>query len=274
MRHCRKNELIAMAYNVRKNILTLAQKGGCFIGSAFSCIEIIIYLYEEFMKFNIHKPLDPQRDFFFLSKGHAVPTLYSYFVEKDVLAYERLKNHQSVKDDIYLHPSPHIPGVEFHSGSLGHLLSVAVGSAINFKRKNLPNRVIIILGDGELNEGSIWEALLIASAQQLSNLIIIIDRNGFQANFKTEDLLPLEPLSDKLLAFGCNVLKVNGHDFKSLSVCFSQVETSSKKPLIIIAKTVRGKGIPSLENNWDKWFVEVNYEEKRILLEQLQYVKE
>ena len=259
-----------LARTVRENILNMAEKGGCFLGAAYSCVDIIVYLYERFMNFNFQNPGCSNRDLFFLSKGHAVPALYGYFVEKEMLSYQRLGNHQSVNDVIYLHPNPSIPGIECHSGSLGHLLSVAVGAALNFKSKQLTNRVIVVLGDGELNEGSIWESLLIASAQHLDNLLIIIDRNQFQANFKTEDLIPLEPLSDKFEAFGCLLVSVYGHSFNCLEECFSNLPMNQKKPVVVIANTTRGKGIKNFENDWDKWFVQITPQEKTDLFQQLQ----
>ena len=274
MKKDKLTQLKTLAYSVRKNIIDMAEHGGCYIGSAYSCVELIVYLYENFMKYDFAEPANKDRDLLFLSKGHAVSALYSYFVEKKILSRERLKNHQCVKDDIYLHPNPSIAGIEFHSGSLGHLLSIGVGAALNFKSKKLDNRVIVILGDGELNEGSNWEALMIASAQNLDNLLLLIDRNKFQANFRTEDLIPIEPLFDKLKAFGCSVFSVHGHSFQSIEECFSQFSLCSKKPIAVIANTTRGKGIKSYEDDWEKWFVEITTNEKTELLNQLQIINE
>src|ERR1700756_2909005 len=183
-----------------------------------------------------------QRDYLFLSKGHDVPALYGTFVEMGLLAPERLGNHLSTGDSIYWHPNRNIPGVEFHSGSLGHLPSVAAGVALDCKLRGGDNRIVVITGDGELNEGSVWETILVANAYQLDNLTIVVDRNQFQANIRTEDLIPLEPLQDKFKAFGCAVQRIDGHDLTALEGAFNGV-TSQGKVNVIIADTVRGKGL-------------------------------
>jgi len=183
------NNLESLAFNVRKNIIELTAKGGCFIGASLSCVEIILYLYKKYLNVNIDNLQDEDRDYFLLSKGHDVPTLYSTFVELGWLKQERLNNHTKVNDDIYWHPNRNIPGIEFHSGSLGHLLSVGMGIAIDIQRSKKNNKVVVLLGDGELNEGSNWEALLVAHAYKLDNLVIVVDRNKFQANMRTEELM-------------------------------------------------------------------------------------
>ncbi len=254
----KQDNLIATALNARKKIIKMAEGDGCFLGSALSCVDIITYLYS--FKFNINKikSKDANRDFFFLSKGHAVPALYSVFSEVGLLQPERLNNHLKLNDDIYWHPNTNIPGVEFLSGSLGHNLSVAIGVAINSKLFGLTNNIYVMLGDGELNEGSIWENLLIASAYKLDNLVVIIDRNGIQANEFTEKLIPLDNLTAKFEAFNCAVFKFDGHDFNSIHAAFSSLPIKLNKPNILIAKTIRGKGVNSLENKIDKWYVKAD----------------
>jgi transketolase len=185
---------------------------------------------------------------------------------------DRLSNHLSTKDSIYWHPNRHIPGVEFHSGSLGHLPAVAAGVALDCKMRGSDNRVIVITGDGELNEGSIWETLLVAGAYSLDNLTLIVDRNQFQANIRTEELVPLEPLADKFRAFGCVVHRVDGHDFEQLEAVFGelgQLGRSGGKVNVIIADTVRGKGLPSIEARADRWFCAFSDSEIEQLLEEL-----
>src|SRR5262249_3612554 len=149
------------------------------------------------------------RDWFLLPKGHAVPALYGVLVEVGRLPAERLERHLSQEDRIYLHPHPEVPGVEHHSGSLGHGVPVAAGVALDVQRTGGRNRVVVLVGDGELDEGSVWEGLLVAAAQKLDNLVVVVDRNGLQANLRTEELVPLEPLADKLAAFGCGVVEVD-----------------------------------------------------------------
>jgi transketolase len=182
---------------------------------------------------------------------------------------ERLANHLSVNDSVYWHPNRKIPGVEFHSGSLGHLLSVATGVAMDIKMRGGKNKVVVITGDGELNEGSNWEALLVAQAYKLDNLVVVVDRNEFQANIRTEELIPLEPLRDKFEAFGARAIQINGHDFEALDGVFSRIPMETGKPTVIIAKTVRGRGLPSIEQRADRWFCNFSKEEIEQLLKEL-----
>lgn len=247
-----------LSKKIREHILTMSNNGGCFIGSAFSAADIIIYLYNNFLNINQNNLTSDERDYFFLSKGHAVPALYGTFVELGWLKKTRLENHLKTNDDIYWHPNQNIPGVEFHSGSLGHSLAIAVGIAIDCKLNNSENKVVVLLGDGELNEGSVWEALLIAHSYKLDNLLIIIDRNYFQANERTEDLIPLNPLNLKLEAFGCSVKLVDGHNFKDINESLAVFPFEKNRPSVLIADTIRGKGIINFENKVNKWFVENN----------------
>ena len=254
---------------VREHIIRLTSRGGCFIGASLSCADLLVYLYYEFLNVNFGNLGKPTRDYLFLSKGHDVPALYGTFVELGWLDESRLKNHCSVNDDIYWHPNRKIPGIEFHSGSLGHLLSVSIGVAIDCKLKKQRNKVVTILGDGELNEGSIWEALLVASAYKLDNLLIVVDRNRFQANMRTEELIPLEPLDKKFEAFNCVVRTVNGHDFRDIDDTFQKFPFESKRVSVIIAETERGMGLPSIMNKADRWFCKFTESEVRDLLNEL-----
>jgi len=144
--------------------------------ASLSCADLIVYIYNEFLNLSRIIFNSPNRDFFFLSKGHDVPALYGTFVELGWMPKERLDNHLKTSDFIYWHPNRNIPGIEFHSGSLGHNLSVACGVAIDCKLKGLNNKVVVVVGDGELDEGSMWEAMLVASAYKLDNLLIVVDR--------------------------------------------------------------------------------------------------
>ena len=174
------NDLAALALRVREHIIRMSTDGGCFIGASLSCADLLVYLYGEVLRITPGSLDDQGRDYLFLSKGHDVPALYGTLAELGFIERERLKNHLSPNDHIYWHPNRSVPGVEFHSGSLGHLLSVAAGVAIDIRLRKGTNRVFVILGDGELNEGSIWEGLLVAGAKQLDNLVIVVDRNEFQ----------------------------------------------------------------------------------------------
>ncbi len=263
------NELQKTAFKVREHIIKMATEGGCFIGASLSCADIIVYLYKCFLNINADNLGDPKRDYFFLSKGHDVPALYGTLAEIGFIEKERLKNHLGTNDYIYWHPNVNIPGIEFHSGSLGHLLSVAMGVAYDCKLRNQNNKIVVLLGDGELNEGSIWEASLVAASLKLDNLIAVVDRNNFQANMETEKLITLEPLADKFRIFGWNVWETNGHSFLDLEKIFNSLLYYSGRPSIIIADTIRGKGLPSIEARADRWFSNFAYEEVIDLLEEL-----
>jgi transketolase len=266
--------LSAIALKVREHIIRMSAGGGCFIGASLSCVELMVYLYARFLRRGAAvageaqgKTDDPQRDLLFLSKGHDVPALYGTFVEMGMLDASRLAHHLSPTDNIYWHPNTNIPGVEFHSGSLGHLPAVAAGVALDCKLRGGDNRVVVITGDGELNEGSVWETLLVANAYKLGNMTLVVDRNQFQANIRTEDLIPLEPLEDKFRAWGCNVQRIDGHDFTRLQEAFAAV--GGDKVNVIIADTVRGKGLPSIEARADRWFCAFSDHEITQLLEEL-----
>jgi transketolase len=295
-----QKSLESRALRVREHIIRLSAGGGCFIGASLSCVELMVYLYGEVIRRggeDVNDRPSPDRDYLFLSKGHDVPALYGIFVEMGNLEASRLRFHLSTSDHIYWHPNRNIPGVEFHSGSLGHLPAVAAGVALDCKLKGGDNRVIVITGDGELNEGSVWETLLVANAYGLDNLILVVDRNQFQANIRTEELIPLEPLEDKFKAFGCSVQRVDGHDFGQLEGAFGEAtsyklqaasgeaaeeEAASYEPRassriadrrpgvqVIIADTVRGKGLPSIEARSDRWFCAFSDAEVGELLQEL-----
>ncbi len=259
-------QLKQMALKVREHCVRMSSSGGAFTGSALSCTDLMVYLYRQFL---CCTPDDQGRDYCFLSKGHAVPALYGTLVEMGILPKERLTAHLSTEDDIYWHPNKKIPGVEFHAGSLGHLLPVAAGVALDCKLRGQGNRVAVILGDGELNEGSNWEACLLASAYKLDNLIIIIDRNRLQANKKTEELVPLEPLEDKFRAFGLAPETINGHDFEQMDELFLRIPFEHRCPNVVIAKTIRGKGIPSIESRADRWFCNFSDYEVELIVKEL-----
>ncbi|HYQ04453.1 MAG TPA: thiamine pyrophosphate-dependent enzyme [Polyangiaceae bacterium] len=251
----RIKELEQLAFTARLRVLQMAAHGGCFVGAALSCVDILAYLYAEVLRVTPRTLDDSSRDYFLLSKGHAVPAQYAVLAELGFFEASRLERHLSTEDDVYWHPNRAVPGVEFQSGSLGHSLSVGIGIALDARRAGDPCRVFVLLGDGELNEGSIWEGLLVARAQALGNLVLIVDRNRLQANVETEALVPLEPLSDKLRAFGALVSEVDGHSFEALAAALAALPSAEQRPIAIIANTVRGKGVPSLEGRTNAWFV-------------------
>jgi len=259
----------ALALKVREHVIRMTQGGGCFLGASLSCADLLVHLYTQVLRISPRTLSDPDRDFLLLSKGHDVPALYGLLAELGYLPRARLANHLSPDDSIYWHPNRAVPGVEFHSGSLGHLPSVGMGIALDARLRGSRSRVFVVLGDGELDEGSIWEGMLVAAAHRLDNLVAVIDRNQFQANCRTEDLTPLEPLAEKLEAFGWRATRVNGHDFDQLGRAFAELPFEAKKPSVVIADTVRNKGLPSLEGRGDRWFVKLEPSEVEQLLTEL-----
>ena len=246
----------------KKNVLKMAKNGGCFIGSAFSCIDILAYLYSNIFDIEKIKNMEKDRDILILSKGHAVAALYAVLAQVGIISKDRLKNYLTVKDDLYWHPNPNIPGIEFHSGSMGHGLSIGIGMAFASKLNKINNKIFVVVGDGELNEGSIWESVLIANAYNLDNLIVIIDRNFRQANLKTEELIPLESVQEKFSAFGWETLFCDGHNVNEIRQIFEQISKNVlDKPKVVIANTKRGNGIPLMEDNPKYWFGDFNEKE-------------
>lgn len=262
-------DLLGRALSVREHVVRMSGGGGCFIGASLSCTDVVVYLYERVLRLSPAMLEDPNRDYFFLSKGHDVPAVYGTLAELGYFDKSRLERHLDPSDHIYWHPNRRIPGIEFHSGSLGHLLSVGIGVATDIKLRGGSNRVFVLLGDGELDEGSVWESLLVASAKGLDNLVAIVDRNEFQANVPTESLIPLEPLEDKFRAFGWSPLTINGHSFEEMDGAFGVLPLRGGRPSVVIARTVRGKGCPSIERRADRWFARFTKEEVDMLLGEL-----
>ncbi len=264
-----QDKLELLALRVREHILRMATDGGCFIGASLSCADLLVHLYTGVLRITPATLHDPDRDILLLSKGHDVPALYGTLAELGFFPRERLANHLKTTDHVYWHPNRNLPGIEFHSGSLGHLPSVGLGMALDARMRGSAQRVFVITGDGELDEGSVWEAMLVASAHGMDNLTLIVDRNDFQANERTEALIPLEPIAAKFEAFGAAVRDVPGHSFPALEETFRSLPFRKGKPSVVIARTVRGKGLPSIEARADRWFVNFKREEIDGLLAEL-----
>lgn len=251
------------AYSCRTRVVKLGVKG-CFVGSALSCIDVITYLY-----YSGRVSADNEKGYFLLSKGHAVPAQYAVLESLGVIDGARFDNFNLVEDNLYLHPNAMIPGINIHSGSLGHGIAIAAGIALELKRTGDPRRVYVMVGDGELNEGTNWEAVLLANAKRLSNLCVIVDRNHFQANFSTEELIPLESLEAKFMSFGANVVTFDCHDFEAMDAAFENLRMDKDSLNVFIADTVRGKGIPSIEGDWEQWYMEYDEAQCEKLLREL-----
>ena len=259
----------SLALKVREHVIRMTRGGGCFLGASLSCTDLLVQLYTRVLRVAPHTTEDRDRDYLLLSKGHDVPALYGTLAELGFMPPGRLAHHLDPDDVLYWHPNREVPGVEFHSGSLGHLLSVGAGIATDIRLRGGANRVFVVLGDGECDEGSVWEAALVAAAHKLDNLVAIIDRNGFQANVATEELIPLEPIAPKWEAFGWRAIRVNGHDFDQLDRAFAELPLVPGKPSVIIADTVRNKGLPSLEGKPERWFVKLTPPEVEQLIAEL-----
>lgn len=233
----------------------------CYLGSSLSATDILAVLYFSIMNVSADRPDDPERDFLIMSKGHGSPALYAALHLQGYIGKEELLKHSTVDSRVYYHPNQKVPGVELGTGSLGQGLSFGLGVALAQRQDGYRSRTFVILGDGELDEGSNWEAILAAPAFRLGNLVAIVDRNGMQANRPTEDLIPLEDLEVKWRAFGWQATTVNGHDVAELHQSLSQPETPGDQPLAIIARTVRGKGVSFLEGRQDAWLLQLTEDE-------------
>ena len=262
MHPSRINELKGISKEVRKDVVDQIYYAGCGnIGGCFSSVELLTYLYEEFLQFDPAEPNKLERDRFILSKGQAAPTYYSLLARNGFIEKEELLTFRQVNSRLHTHPEfGKVPGIDFSSGSLGQGLSVGIGMALAIDKKNINSKTVVMMGDGELQEGQVWEAIMAASHLTLSNLILVIDNNKLQDSGFTKEIMSVEPLAEKLQSFGWYVVLCNGHDFASIDVAFS-TNPSSNSPLCIIADTVKGKGIDFMENSPD-WHMVANISEE------------
>lgn len=220
------------------------------IGGSLSAMDILTELYFEQLNVDPARPQAPERDRFVMSKGHCTPALYSilalrgYYPEKQLELFRSIDGHMSGHPDMV-----HVPGVDMSTGSLGQGLSAAVGMALAGKMDGAGYRVCALMGDGEIEEGQIWEAAMSAAKYKLDNLCGIVDVNGLQIDGRTADVMPSEPLDSKFAAFGWNVIMADGHDFDSLRAAFAAAKAEKGRPSVILAKTVKGKGVSFMEND-------------------------
>ncbi|HLB43579.1 MAG TPA: transketolase [Gammaproteobacteria bacterium] len=238
---------------LRTSIYKTVHAGGRgHIGSAFSLIEILRVLYDDILRYQPQNPQWIERDLCILSKGHGCLALYALLADKGFFPRHQLNTFCKIDSLLGGHPEPKLPGVEWPTGSLGHGLAVAVGVALANRMKNRENKVFVITGDGEINEGSIWESALSAAKHKLDRLTVMIDYNKQQSYGPTKMVLDLEPLSDKWRSFGFFVFEANGHDIVSLHNTLLASEKEKGKPKVIICHTVKGKGLSIAEDN-PKW---------------------
>lgn len=247
-------ELKEIALNIRKDVvrMTHSAKSGHPGGSLSAC-EIMTTLYFKEMRIDPNNPKWEDRDRFVLSKGHATPVLYSTLSQRGFFPKEELLNFRKIDSILQGHPDMKgIPGVDMSTGSLGQGLAAANGMALAAKLDNKDYRVYALVGDGEIQEGIIWEAAMLAAHYKLDNLTVFLDHNGLQIDGLNRDVMNVEPIDKKFEAFGWNVIKIDGHDFEQIIEAIDKSKKAKEKPTIIIAKTVKGKGVSFMENqaNW------------------------
>ena len=249
-----KKELAKVACNVRKGIIegTFNAKSG-HPGGSLSIADIISYLYFKEMNIDPSNPAMPERDRFVLSKGHAAPALYAVMAERGYFPVEELKTLRKIGSRLQGHPSMKcLPGIDISTGSLGQGIPAACGMALGAKLQNADFRVYSILGDGEIEEGQVWEAAMYAAAKKLDNLVAFVDNNNLQIDGTVEEVNSPYPIPEKFAAFGWNVIEIDGHSFDEIENALNAARECKGKPTAIVAKTIKGKGVSYMENqvNW------------------------
>ena len=217
-------------------------------GGSLSCLDVLTTLYFSVMKIDPSNPQDPSRDRFVMSKGHCSPALYPVLALRGFFPTEDLKLFRSIEGHMSGHVEMRIPGVDMSTGSLGQVISPAVGMALGGKLNHKDYRVYAILGDGELAEGQVWEAMMSAAKYKLDNLCACVDVNGLQIDGRTADVMPTEPLDKKFEAFGWHVIQIDGHDYGAIEKAYAEAATVKGKPTMILAKTTKGKGVSFMED--------------------------
>ena len=245
-------ELEGIARELRRDAIeTIYQAGSGHPGGSLSEMDILVALYFDVLRHDPSNPHWPDRDRFILSKGHACPGLYVVLAKRGYFPREELWSFRRMGALLQGHAHPRTPGVEMNSGSLGQGLSFAVGAALAARLGKNPYKVYALLGDGECDEGQIWEAAMSASHYGLNNLIGIVDRNRIQNDRFTDDVMKLEPLASKWRAFGWRVLEVDGHDIGQVRAALRQAGRARNRPTLVLARTVKGRGVSIMENNPD-----------------------
>jgi transketolase len=247
----KEENLVELAKEIRRTIFKSIYKGGGgHIPASLSIVEILLVLYQRILKIDPQNPRDPGRDRFILSKGHAGVALYAVLAKKGFFPTDLLDKFGKRESILGGHPDMlKVPGVEASTGALGHGFSFGLGMALAGKMERSDYRVFVLLGDGECQEGSIWEAALFAPQHKLDNLVAVIDYNQIQAMDRLDKIVSLHPLVDKWKAFGWEVREVNGHDCRQLEEVFQGVPFLKDKPSLVIAHTIKGKGVSFMENS-------------------------
>lgn len=263
-------ELEEKARQIRRLIIKmLSLAGSGHPGGSLSSTDIVTCLYFSVMRHNPKNPQWPQRDRFHLSKGHCCPLWYAVLAESGYFPEEELWTLRNLGSNLQGHPDWRTPGVDVASGSLGQGLSVAIGMALAARLDQATFRIYCLLGDGEIQEGQVWEAAMAAAHFRCDNLCAILDYNGYQIDGKVKDIMNLEPLTEKWQAFGWHTINIDGHNIAEILDAFEQVKAIKGKPAIIIAKTIKGKGVSFMENVVDFHGRAPTEEEAKKALEEL-----
>jgi transketolase len=245
-------KLDSRSVELRNQIVRILDAGGRgHVGSAFSVVEILRVLYDDVLRFDSSNPKWAERDRCILSKGHGCMALYVFLAEKGFIPESELWKFCKSDGILGGHPSHEVPGVEASTGSLGHGLPIGVGFALNARYEKSDYRTFVILGDGESNEGSVWEAAMCAGKHKLNNLTVLVDYNKHQSYGSTFDIQDMEPFADKWRAFGFAATDVDGHDVDQLRSALAELPFQSDKPSAIICHTIKGKGVEYVENNME-----------------------
>ena len=238
-----------------KNILKIAVEGGssaAHLGGALSSVDIITSLFFSIMNYNLNNYNNEKRDRFILSKGHACLVLYSALLEKKIINWDQVSKFEKDNSDFPGHPVKNLDiGIEFSTGSLGMGIGLAIGVALGLRQKKHTNKIFVLLGDGECNEGSVWEGLMTINHHKLKNITIIVDKNNFQQTGKTEEIITNSNLKEKFKSFGINTKEIDGHSLKEINSAFLN-SIKSDEPSAIIANTIKGHGVKLFEND-NKW---------------------
>ena len=243
-------ELQRIARDVRRDIVSMtAEAGSGHPGGSLSAVELLVALYFHVMRHHPDDPAWPERDRFIESKGHACPVLYSVLARSGYFPVEELATFRKINSRLQGHAKLGTPGVEMSSGSLGQGLSFGIGAALAARLDGRDSRAYVLLGDGELNEGQVWEAAMAAPFYKLDNLTAIVDRNGIQNDRFTAEVMGLEPLADRWRSFGWHVREIDGHDMAQVLGALEEARRVEGQPVAIIAHTVKGKGVSFMENN-------------------------
>ncbi len=272
-----KVKLQKMANEVRKGIVTGTHAAGAgHPGGSLSAAEVFTYLYFEEMKVDPADPKNPDRDRFVLSKGHTAPGLYAVLANRGYFPVEDLVTLRHLGSHLQGHPCmTHTPGVDMSSGSLGQGISAAVGMALSAKLRNKDYRVYTLLGDGEIQEGQVWEAAMFAGAKKLDNLVVIVDNNGLQIDGRIEDVNSPYPIDKKFEAFNFHVIDVaDGNDFEQLDAAFKEARATKGVPTAIIMKTLKGKGVSFMEGQAGWHGKAPNDEQYKVAMEELKKAEE